>query len=392
MHIKQKPEDFKVEEMTRCQAVPSGDFAFYRLEKRGWTTADALRIIRQRWRIDARRIAVGGLKDRHAETIQYLTIYRGPQRKLTHTNLQLTHLGQLEAAYTSELIDANRFAITVRAMTDAQVAAALTALEEVRDVGVPNYYDDQRFGSVIHGGPFVAQLILAGEHEAALQSALTAPYAFERAAQKKEKATLRQHWGNWDYCRQHLSRGPTRNVIDYLAAHSGDFRGGLERLPPELRSLYLSAYQSHLWNHMLVAWLADHFAAGDLTPIALRLGEVPMPKRMPPNLRDIVRTLLLPLHSARSHLDDADLRKPYYDRILADEEVTLEQFKLKGFRKLFFSKGERAAWCFPADLESRSARDEEHTGKKKLTLRFDLPRGCYATLVVKRITRAVEKD
>ncbi|MBI1832915.1 MAG: tRNA pseudouridine(13) synthase TruD [Planctomycetes bacterium] len=392
MHIKQKPEDFKVEELTCRQAGPTGDFAFYRLEKRGWTTPDALRIIRQRWRIETRRISVGGLKDRHAETIQYLTIYRGPQRKLTHANLQVTHLGQLDAAYTSEAIDANRFAITVRAMTSAQVAAALHALEEVRDVGVPNYYDDQRFGSVYHGGAFVAQQILAGEYEAALQSALTAPYAFERAGQKKEKATLRQHWGNWTFCRQRLSPGPTRKTIDYLSAHPDDFRGALERLPPELRSLYLSAYQSHLWNHMLVAWLADHFANDDLTPIALRLGEVPMPRRLTPKLRETVRTLALPLHSARNHLEDADPRKPYYDRVLADEGVTLEQFKLKGFRNLFFSKGERAAWCFPHDLESRPARDEEHSGKQKLTLRFELPRGSYATLVVKRITRAEERE
>ena len=72
--------------------------------------------------------------------------------------------------------------------------------------------------------------------------------------------------------------------------------------------------------------------------------------------------------------------------------MTLEQFKLKGFRNLFFSKGERAAWCFPQNLEARNAKDEEHARKQKLTLRFDLPRGSYATLVVKRITRVEEME
>ena len=71
--------------------------------------------------------------------------------------------------------------------------------------------------------------------------------------------------------------------------------------------------------------------------------------------------------------------------------MTLDHFKLKGFRDLFFSKGERPAWCFPERLAARAAKDEEHPRKKKLTLRFDLPRGSYATLVVKRITR-VEVD
>src|SRR5207244_2144192 len=137
---------------------------------------------------------------------------------------------------------ANRFAVTVRAMTDEQIGAALRALEEVLDVGVPNYYDDQRFGSVAHGGAFLAQQILVGEFEAALQTALTAPYAYERAAQKKEKAILRQHWGNWPYCQQALPvvarspdrATPARKIVDYLAAHPDDFRGALERLPPDL--------------------------------------------------------------------------------------------------------------------------------------------------------------
>ncbi len=392
MHIKQKSDDFKVEELTNLQPSKEGAFAFYRLDKRGWTTPDALAIIRKRWKLEVRRVAVGGLKDRHAETIQYLTIYRGPQRKLTHANLNLTYLGQVAEEYRSEHIEANRFAVTVRAMTETQVGASLRTLEEVLDVGVPNYYDDQRFGSVGHGGSFVAQQILLGEYEAALQSALTAPYAFERAAQKKEKALLRQHWGNWDYILQSLSRGPTRKMIEHLAEHPDDFRAALERLPPELRTLYLSAYQSHLWNHMLVDWLSDHVPHRDLTPVALRLGEVPMPRRLEPDVKEMLQTLHLPLHSARTHLDDADPRKPYFDRILTDEGVTLEQFKLKGFRALFFSKGERAAWCFPRELDARSAKDEEHTGKKKLTLRFDLPRGNYATLVVKRITRVEEKE
>ena len=128
MHIKQKPDDFKVEELSVWDGSEGGDFAFYRLEKRGWTTPDALAIIRRRWKLEVRRLSVGGLKDRHAATTQYLTIYRGPQRKLTHANLHLTYLGQVPHAYTSEQIEANRFALTVRAMTTEQVADVIAYL------------------------------------------------------------------------------------------------------------------------------------------------------------------------------------------------------------------------------------------------------------------------
>ncbi len=389
MHIKQKPDDFKVTEITRWTGGPSGDFAFYRLEKRGWTTPDALAIVRERWKIEPRRVSVGGLKDRHAETTQFLTIYRGPQRKLTHTNLHVTYLGQVSEAYASEHIEANRFSVTVRAMTDEQIALALRTVEEVREVGVPNYYDDQRFGSLGQEKAFVAYQLLIGEYEAALHLALTAPYAFERAGQKKEKAILRQHWGDWRICRQML---PRNRIVAYLFANPSDFQGALERLPPELRTLYLSAYQSHLWNRMLADWVGDKFPKRDLVPVTLRLGEVPMPRRLAAEAREAVSELALPLHSARNHIDPADPRKVYFDRILAEEELTLEQFKLKGFRALFFSKGDRPAWCFPRDLEAWASKDEEHHRKQKLTLRFDLPRGSYATLVVKRVTRVDMED
>jgi tRNA pseudouridine13 synthase len=387
MHIKQKPEDFKVEELTELQGEREGDYAFYRLEKRGWTTPDALRIIQQRWKMDQRRMSYGGLKDRHAETVQYLTIYRGPQRKLTHTNLQVTYLGQLAAAYESDHIRANRFAVTVRALTSEQTAAAQGLLEEVRLTGVPNYFDDQRFGSVTHGGPFLARQLILGEYEAALQSALVAPYAHERAPQKKAKAILRQHWGDWGQCRELLGRSEAGRIVDYLAAHPDDFRGALERLRPELRVLYLSAYQSHLWNRMLARWLLEHIRANDLTAIPLQLGEVPMPRRLTAEQRAELIGLQLPLHSARIQLEPDDTRKPYFDRILAEEGLTQEQFKLKGFHELFFSKGERPAWCFPRELSAKAGVDEAHPGRRKLTLTFELPRGCYATLLVKRITR-----
>ena len=83
MKLKQQPEDFRVEELTDAVAGETGDFAFYRLDKTGWTAPDALAAIRRRWQIDFRRLSYGGLKDRHAVTSQFLTIFRGPQRNLS---------------------------------------------------------------------------------------------------------------------------------------------------------------------------------------------------------------------------------------------------------------------------------------------------------------------
>ena len=84
MKLKQQPGDFQVEELPTIEPGANGAFAFYRLEKRGWTTPDALAAVRRRWKIDLRRLSYGGLKDRHAHTLQYLTILHGPKRNLPH--------------------------------------------------------------------------------------------------------------------------------------------------------------------------------------------------------------------------------------------------------------------------------------------------------------------
>jgi tRNA pseudouridine13 synthase len=170
MKLKQKPEDFRVEEITSATACPTGEFAFYRLDKTGWTTTDAVAAIRRRWRIDFRRVSYGGLKDRHAVTSQYLTIYRGPQRNLSHERIGLTYLGRRDEPYTAANIEANRFSIVLRGLTEEELERARIALAEVADAGMPNYFDDQRFGSVSDSREFVAKEMVLGRFDRALWS------------------------------------------------------------------------------------------------------------------------------------------------------------------------------------------------------------------------------
>ena len=97
----------------------------------------------------------------------------------------------------------------------------------------------------------------------------------------------------------------------------------------------------------------------------------------------------LPLPSARLKMDAADPRLALVQEVLAEEGLELRQMQIKGIRELFFSKGEGTALCVPAALEHEAGSDELHAGRVKLTLAFELPRGCYATLIVKRITANV---
>jgi tRNA pseudouridine13 synthase len=408
--IKQQPQDFLVEELTDVVPGEQGAFAFYRLDKKGWSTPDALAALRRRWDIALQRLSYGGLKDRHAQTTQYLTIRHGPRRNLTHPDVHVTYLGQTPGPYTAADIRANRFRITIRDLSSVTVAGAWAALDEVRRDGVPNYFDDQRFGSVARpgapaptwsacatgrsggqvapagGGPSIGRLLIEGRFEEALRQALLAPYEYDRSAQKKEKSLLAQHWGDWAVLKERLPRGHARSLVDFLLHHPGDFRGAVARLRPELRGLYLSAYQSHLWNRMLARWLRQTLSAEQLLPVRLRLGEVPMHRWLEEEQRRALLSLKLPLPSARLHLEENDPAAAIVHAVLAEEGLELNRLKVKGIREMFFSKGERAALCLPEGLQADSGPDERHTGREKVTLACDLPRGCYATLLVKRLT------
>ena len=80
---------------------PSGQgrYIFYRLTKRGLGTIEAVEAICRRWNLASHRISYGGLKDRHAETIQYLTIQDGPARPLRETSFELEPIGRLPHPY-----------------------------------------------------------------------------------------------------------------------------------------------------------------------------------------------------------------------------------------------------------------------------------------------------
>src|SRR5262249_56516182 len=94
-----------------------------------------------------------------------------------------------------------------------------TALLAVEVAGLPNYFDDQRFGSVGEQCEFVAKEMVFGRFERALWLVLAAPYEHDRAEAKREKATLRELWGKWPECQAKLPKGHARTLVSYLAPH-----------------------------------------------------------------------------------------------------------------------------------------------------------------------------
>ncbi len=381
MILKRIPEDFRVEELTDV-APAGGPFALYRLSKRWMGTPEAIAAIQQCWRIERERISLGGLKDFHAVTEQHLTIERGPRQELHQSRFDLVYLGQVARSFQSGDVAGNGFHIVLRDLDAAAVAACQTALAGLTAPGVANYFDDQRFGSVGASGQFIAEAWCRGDHERALWLALADPNDHDTPAVREDKSLLREHWGDWPACQALLAQPDCRRVVQFLADRPTDFRTAMARLPIDLRSLYVAAFQSHLWNRLLDRYLRTEFGPEQMGELPLQLGPVAFPRRLDEPQAAALAGCELPLPSARLKPEPGPIRDLLDDTLRAFG-IELRQIRIKYPRDTFFSKGYRRAVFVPHDLTHTREPDELYPGQQKLCLSFRLSRGCYATLLVK---------
>jgi len=389
MKLKCQPEDFRVEERTAF-APDGGDYALYRLTKRTLGTPEVIEAVVRRWRIDRRQVAYGGLKDRHAVTVQHVTIRRGPRRDLKQTNFELAYLGQSSRPFDSQDIASNAFTIVLRDVAEDEAAPTTQALDAVSRDGLPNYFDEQRFGSVGQSGDFIARAWCLGDYQRTLWLALADPNPHDRSRVRSQRTLLRERWGDWGRLEAELRRSPWHDILAHLVEHPQDFRGAVGRIRQDLRSIYLAAFQSFVWNRMLAELLRARVGADRLTQIPVAGQPMPFPRGLKPGELEALRATELPLPSARSRGDLGPWQE-VVERALAPLGLALGQLRVKYPRDSFFSKGRRPALALPSQLDHRVDRDELHGGRRKIVLSCELPRGAYATILTRRIAAAAGK-
>ena len=392
MKLRRLPEDFQVHELTHV-TPDSGPFAFYRLTKTSIGTPEAINAIVEKWKVQRKRMSYGGLKDRHAVTVQYLTIHNGPRKSLRQNSLELEYVGQVRAPFTPAEIDGNRFELILRDMTTEEVGQAEAATAQVRKSGLPNYFDDQRFGSLGVSGEWIGRAWCLSNWERALWLALADPHVNDPSSEKKQKQQLRDLWGQWPELQQQLERSHRRSIVTYMSdkvkvGKEPDFRGALARISVDLRGLYLSAFQSALWNRLLTRFQAAVCGTDSLRPFELLSGRCVFPIDISTEQAATLESTELPLPSARIERPEG-LIGDLLDAVLQEEQIELREIRVKYPRDSFFSKGVRKATIHPAQLTAVTADDELHPKRHKMQLSFDLPRGSYATILVKRLTEIV---
>jgi tRNA pseudouridine13 synthase len=384
LKIKQRPEDFVVSELDRFDLTKTGPFALYRLSKWDIGTIEAVRSLTKNWNLSPAQVSFGGLKDRHARTDQVISVRGGPERGFEGSAFRVEFLGRSRDPISRASFTGNRFEIVVRDLGE------IPDLGPVKRFGVPNYFDDQRFGS-LRGtdGEFIGRALVRGETEKALKLALASPSGEDRKKDRELKVLMRDRWGDWAGLAKELPMSTERTVASYLAGHAGAFGFAFERLDQNLRILYVSAYQSWLWNRTLAAIVRK---LPDAYEVDYAAGKHVFYRSLEPAAHDRLAELAIPLITP-SEKFEGEVGE-ITAALLQEEKVEQRHFRLKKLAKTFFGKGRRDALMAPAGLKSSAGDDELNRGRRKMMLSFELPKGSYATVLLKRLFHeaATEED
>lgn len=252
MAIKQTLEDFSVEEVLDLKLQEKGDYTYFLLEKRNWTTLKALERIAEQLHITVKRFAVAGQKDRKGITRQYVSVYRISPRALQGVQLKdiaLTFLGYGDTALALGQLRGNQFQIVARDLHKP--------LREISSI--PNYFDEQRFGGYRPNLHLIGKEILLGNYEHAVKLYLLYPFLGETKDYVAAREWMEVHWGEWAVEKFPRYLYYERKLLSYLATHPHDFKGALQSLPRQLFTMMPQSYQSYLFNVSLSRYLKKHY-------------------------------------------------------------------------------------------------------------------------------------
>lgn len=269
--LRSAPGDFLVEEIPlEGKGGSTGPYLICRLTKTNWELQHAVKEIAKRLGISHRRIGWAGTKDKNAKTTQLISMFKVTPAEIAAFSLKditLEVVGSANAQLSLGDLSGNRFDLVIRGAEgddlEGRVAAVTTAASEA----FPNYFGLQRFGVIRPLTHRIGELVLRGEYEQAVMTYVGEAFPHEP---EKVKAVRTAFSESRDVLATLKEMPPQmsfeRSMLSYLHANPGDYPGALRQLPPKLLSMFVSAFQSYLFNCALSARLAQGHALTEPVP------------------------------------------------------------------------------------------------------------------------------
>ncbi|MFH1505557.1 MAG: tRNA pseudouridine(13) synthase TruD, partial [archaeon] len=110
--IKQKPEDFIVDEVSDIELQERGDYIVFELKKTNYTTERAIQRICESLHIPRKKVGYAGSKDKMAVTSQYISLFKINKEKIERLKLkdiELTFKGYSDKPISLGDLKGNRF-------------------------------------------------------------------------------------------------------------------------------------------------------------------------------------------------------------------------------------------------------------------------------------------
>jgi len=384
--IKGSPEDFLVEEIPAYEPSGQGEHCYAWIEKRGITTLEALRRISKALGVPERDLGYAGMKDSNGVTRQSISIPRvAPETVLA---LQISGVSVLSAAkHGNKLrlghLKGNRFRIRVRGVLPGALDQARAAIEILERRGVPNRFGSQRYG--VQGNTHrIGAAMVRGDFREAVDTLIGDPaeVSDERWRLAIEAYRRGELAGSLELFPGHFR--VERDILGRLLQRPDAFDKAFNVVSPRLKRLYLSAFQSSLFDRVLEERLStlDQVAQGDIAfkhaNGACFLVQDAAAEALRAECFEISATG--PMFGC-TMMEPEGAQQELEQSVLAAEGLILASFNLSGGLRM---EGERRPLRVPvSDAEAALEGDD-------LIVSFALPRGAYATCVMSEIMKVEE--
>jgi len=384
-------------------------FTTFNLTKINKDTFEAIKKISKALKISYSLFSYAGLKDKHAISVQKVSIKGNYVEKLK--NLKLRDLFVRNVYPTKKPVKlgshlGNNFTITIRNLDNVKEAKHNIEknLKFLRNFGFPNYFGLQRFGNYRPNSHIIGRFLLKGDYENAFKEYVSTTYSTEPNDSRKVRSDFRMD-GNLERAYNNFPKilRYERNMIQYLIENSKDYQGAINTLPIDLIRLLISSFQSYLFNKMLslrvkkglplfkpvkgdVICILDDYD-GNITKVKYTFGGI-YDKYLKRALKLNRASIVLPIIGKNTILDEYPPMKNIYKEIAKLDQIDENIFHSKYIDESEFKGSIRAVTVKPNDLKILELTDDEYyQGKKKIKIEFSLQKGSYATMLLRELIK-----